>query len=50
MWIFWENVTTQAAVEFLVGKDTEELEIHTGGGSGSHGIRFIPTDRVQLYS
>ncbi len=48
MWFYWDNTQQVNAVEFLIGKDTEQLEIHTGGGSGNHGLRFIPTTGVYL--
>jgi LPXTG-site transpeptidase (sortase) family protein len=35
----WDNVS------FIVGKGLENFEIHTGGGSGTYGIRFIPINR-----
>ena len=47
-WFWWDNTNTPAAVEFLMGKATERLEIHTGGGAGAHGLRFIPTAGVYL--
>jgi|GEM_PF-2502350 len=37
----WDNVS------FIVGKGLENFEIHTGGGSGTYGIRFIPVNRAQ---
>ncbi|MGE5401367.1 MAG: LamG-like jellyroll fold domain-containing protein [Ignavibacteriales bacterium] len=48
MWMLWENTTAADDVDFLIGKSMEELEIHTGGGSGNHALRFIPTTRVYL--
>ena len=40
-WFQWDNVDT-ADVQFIVGKGFEQYEIHTGGGSGINGVRFIP--------
>jgi LPXTG-site transpeptidase (sortase) family protein len=37
----WDNVS------FIVGKGLENFEIHTGGGSGTYGIRFIPINRAE---
>lgn len=47
MWIYWEE-SAGTDVDFLIGKATEQLEIHTGGGSGNFGLRFIPTTGVYL--
>nr|HPN37745.1 hypothetical protein [Melioribacteraceae bacterium] len=46
-WIFWKG-SNGADVNFVMGKGVEELEIHTGGGSGNYGLRFIPTNSVYL--
>lgn len=40
-WFQWDDVGTNEA-NFIVGKGYEQFEIHTGGGSGVNGIRFIP--------
>ena len=40
----------ESDIGFLTGKAPGELEIHTGGGGGSNGIRFIPTTGVWLDS
>lgn len=45
LWMYWTE-TDPAAVGFLIGKGYEQLEIHTGGGAGSGGLRFIPTTSV----
>ena len=47
-WFFWERTNLPAAVEFIVGKDVEGLEVHTGGGAGHNALRFIPTVGVYL--
>jgi hypothetical protein len=47
MWINWTN-PTKDAVNFLIGKNYEELEIHTGGAVGNNALRFIPTSGVWL--
>lgn len=46
MWFYWENTTVADDVDFLIGKGLEQFEIHTGGRSGNHGLRFIPTANV----
>ncbi|MGE5363438.1 MAG: LamG-like jellyroll fold domain-containing protein [Bacteroidota bacterium] len=48
MWMYWNNTTNGADVDFLIGKKYEQLEIHTGGGSGDHGLRFIPVSGLFL--
>ncbi|MEZ4722267.1 MAG: LamG-like jellyroll fold domain-containing protein [Flavobacteriales bacterium] len=47
-WIRWDG--NGSAVDFISGKNVEEMEIHMGdGGSGAiNSIRFIPTDNVYL--
>jgi hypothetical protein len=45
-WVYWTG--SGAAVEFITGKDLEELEIHTGGTAGVNSLRFIPTSGVFL--
>jgi hypothetical protein len=45
-WVYWGN--SGSVVEFISGKDVEELEIHTGGGAGSNSVRFIPTTGVYI--
>lgn len=44
-WLQWGNSGTN--VGFICGKDIEQMEIHTGGGS-SNNIRFIPVPGVYL--
>ena len=46
-WVYW-SATDNAAVQFLTSKSYELLEIHTGGGAGANGLRFIPTPGVYL--
>ena len=46
-WIYWEE-TDGSNVDFVIGKSLEQFEIHTGGGSGTFGLRFIPTAGVYL--
>jgi hypothetical protein len=46
-WVLWQpNSTTD--IGFISGKGVEQLEIHTGGGAGANGLRFIPTNGVYL--
>lgn len=40
-WFQWDDVGT-ADVNFIIGKGYEQFEIHTGGGAGVNGLRFIP--------
>lgn len=40
-WFQWDDVGTSDC-NFIIGKGYEQFEIHTGGGSGVNGIRFIP--------
>ncbi len=40
-WFQWDGVGTDD-VQFLTGKGYEAFEIHTGGGAGVNGLRFIP--------
>lgn len=46
MWFYWESGSA-TATQFLIGKGTEQLEIHTGYHDGSdyvpNALRFIPT-------
>ncbi|MDD2304428.1 MAG: hypothetical protein PHP53_07015 [Prolixibacteraceae bacterium] len=48
MWFYWE-ATTSIATQFLIGKGTEQLEIHTGYQAEAAGpiiensLRFIPS-------
>ncbi|TAF73932.1 MAG: T9SS C-terminal target domain-containing protein [Bacteroidetes bacterium] len=44
-WVYWER--SGVAVDFIIGKGIEQLEIHTGGPS-SNNIRFIPTTGVYI--
>lgn len=46
MWMKWTHAGNSAEVDFLISKGGEQLEIHTGGGSGANGLRFIPTTGV----
>lgn len=46
-WFQWDRDETYRSipngdVDFIIGKGVEQFEIHTGGGSGKNGIRFIP--------
>lgn len=43
-WFQW-TATDRTSVSFITGKGLENFEIHTGGGSGANGIRFIPVVR-----
>jgi len=45
LWFKWQG---GQAIQFLSGKNYEELEIHTNGNNGS--IRFIPTTGVYIDS
>lgn len=45
-WVNW-TVANPYAINFLCGKDTEQMEIHFGG-SGHNNIRFIPTPGVYV--
>ncbi len=47
MWYKWDN-TIGTDVNFLIAKGAEQLEIHTGGGGGNFGLRFIPVTGVYL--
>jgi hypothetical protein len=46
-WVKW---TPSAAtdVQFICGKGVAQMELHTGGGAGANGLRFIPTTQVYL--
>jgi len=49
-WFQWDDVGTDN-VQFITGKGFEQFELHTGGGSGVNGIRFIPVFRPKtLYA
>lgn len=48
MWMYWQSTTDADDVDFLIGKKYEQLEIHTEGGSGDHGLRFIPVPGLYL--
>ena len=39
----WDSYGTDN-VDFITAGADEELEIHTGGGAGTNGLRFIPYD------
>jgi len=46
-WVKWNpSITTD--VQFICGKGVEQLELHTGGGAGANGLRFIPVTGVYL--
>jgi len=40
-WFQWDDTNTNDC-NFIMGKGYEQFEIHTGGGSGVNGLRFIP--------
>ena len=40
-WFRWNDLGTDS-IQFLTAKGIEFSEIHTGGGSGVNGLRFIP--------
>jgi hypothetical protein len=44
-WFNWK-ATDRTDVNFIIGKGLENFEIHTGGGAGANGIRFIPVLRT----
>lgn len=46
-WVKWSPTNTND-VEFICAKNFENMELHTGGGAGPNGIRFIPTNGVWL--
>lgn len=46
MWMKWTHAGSADEVDFLISKGGEQLEIHTGGGSGANGLRFLPTTGV----
>lgn len=39
----WDDYNTNN-IGFLVAGNYEQLEIHTGGGAGTNGLRFVPYD------
>lgn len=51
-WFQWDDVTKPLDtdpnnyVDFIIGKGVERFEIHTEGGSGRNGVRFIPIGNV----
>ncbi len=51
-WFQWDDVDKpegtdpNAYVDFIIGKGVEQFEIHTEGGSGRNGLRFIPITNV----
>ncbi len=54
-WFQWDQAyidngpeNNDADVQFIVGKGFEQFEIHTEGGSGENGIRFIPIPRITV--
>ena len=46
-WIYWEE-TNGNEVDFVTAKGFEQFEIHTGGGAGYNGLRFIPKTGLYL--
>lgn len=46
-WVKWDP-SSSSDVNFICGKEVEQMELHTGGGAGANGIRFIPTTGVYL--
>jgi len=46
-WIYWEE-TNGNEVDFVTAKGFEQFEIHTGGGAGYNGLRFIPKTGLWL--
>ncbi|PKO13742.1 MAG: hypothetical protein CVU39_17085, partial [Chloroflexi bacterium HGW-Chloroflexi-10] len=52
-WVQWDpaNIDEDSSdVQFIIGKGVEQFEIHTEGGSGKNGIRFIPLPRTSIVS
>jgi hypothetical protein len=48
-WFKWNPAGGNAsAIEFICAKGFEQFELHTGGGAGPNGIRFIPTSGVWI--
>ena len=47
VWVYWTPASA-TTVHFISGRYTENFEIHTAGGSGANGIRFIPVAGVYL--
>ncbi|GAK55386.1 hypothetical protein U27_02219 [Candidatus Vecturithrix granuli] len=47
LWVQWNGVNT-ASVHFLTAKGVEHLELHTGGGAGVNGLRFIPAGSATI--
>lgn len=45
-WVYWDGTTSTEDVDFVTAKAVEQLEVHTNGGSGDHGLRFIPTSHL----
>ncbi len=43
-WFNWTS-SVRSATQFITSKGLENYDIHTGGGSGTDGIRFIPVLR-----
>ncbi len=46
-WAKWNDYGT-SNVQFITAAANEQLEIHTGGGSGTNGLRFIPRGGIYL--
>ena len=46
-WVLWQP-DSATDVQFICGKAVEQFEIHTAGGAGANGLRFIPTSNVWL--
>lgn len=40
-WFTWDRLGT-SDVNFITGKGMTNLELHTGGGAGVNGLRFVP--------
>jgi hypothetical protein len=47
LWFQWNGLGT-ANVQFLTAKGQTHLELHTGGGAGVNGLRFIPAGATTI--